>query len=43
MGKLREAEVSACFKAGQTIAGRSDGNGLTFTLSPKGAASWVLR
>jgi integrase len=43
MGKLRELEVSAWFKTGKRIAGRSDGNGLTFTLSPKGSASWVLR
>jgi hypothetical protein len=43
MGKLREADVGAWFMAGKPIAGRSYGNGLTFTLSSKGLACWVLR
>ncbi len=43
MGKLREADINAWVKAGKPIAGRSDGNGLTFTLWSNGVASWVLR
>ena len=43
MGKLREADFGAWSKAGKPIAGWSYGNGLTFTLSSKGLASWVLR
>jgi hypothetical protein len=46
MGKrkgLTQAEVEALVKAGKYIAGKSDGDGLTFTLSRAGAATWALR
>lgn len=43
MGKLKDIEIQAWIRAGKPIAGRSDGNGLTFTLSPAGTAAWVLR
>jgi integrase len=43
MGKLKDIEVQAWIRAGKPIAGKSDGDGLTFTLSAKGAASWVFR
>ena len=43
MGKLTEPEVKGWLEAGQPIAGKSDGDGLTFTISPSGTASWVLR
>jgi hypothetical protein len=33
-GLLSQAQVDAWIKAGKPIAGRSDGQGLTFTLSP---------
>lgn len=43
MGKLTEAQLRAWVRAGKPIAGRSDGGGLTFTLSKAGTASWVFR
>ncbi len=43
MGKLKDIEVQAWIRAGKPIAGKSDGDGLTFTLSAKGTASWVFR
>lgn len=43
MGKLTESILRQWMQAGKAIAGRSDGGGLTFTLSAKGAAAWVLR
>jgi integrase len=43
MGKLTDVQLRAWVKAGKPIAGKSDGDGLTFTLSAKGVASWVLR
>ena len=43
MGKLKDIEVQAWVRAGKPIAGKSDGDGLTFTLSVKGTASWVFR
>jgi integrase len=43
MGKLSDIQLKAWVKAGKPIPGKSDGQGLTFTLSSKGAASWVLR
>jgi integrase len=43
MGKLTDVQLRAWVKAGEPIAGKSDGDGLTFTLSAKGVASWVLR
>lgn len=43
MGKLTDVQLKAWIKAGKPVTGKSDGGGLTFTLSAKGTASWVLR
>ncbi len=43
MAKLSEKILQGLIKAGVPIAGRSDGNGLTFTMSSTGSAAWVLR
>jgi integrase len=43
MGSLSDIQLRSWVRAGKPIAGKSDGDGLTFTLSTKGAASWVLR
>jgi integrase len=47
MGKLTDIEIRNWIKAGKPISGKSDGDGLTFTMSAKQAAdksgSWVLR
>jgi hypothetical protein len=43
MGNLTDLQFKAWIKAGKSPPGRSDGGGLTFTLSPGGTASWVLR
>lgn len=43
MGKLTDLQIRQWVKAGQPIAGKSDGDGLTFTLSKGGTAAWVLR
>lgn len=43
MGNLTDLELRKWLKAGHPIAGKSDGGGLTFTLSKAGNASWVLR
>ncbi len=43
MGVLTDVQLRAWVKTGKPVAGKSDGDGLTFTLSPKGLASWVLR
>ncbi|MGA7180924.1 MAG: integrase arm-type DNA-binding domain-containing protein [Thiobacillaceae bacterium] len=43
MGALTDVKIRAWIKAGKPIAGKSDGDGLTFTLSESGIASWVLR
>lgn len=42
MGKLTDVQLRNWIKAGQPVA-KSDGDGLTFTLSAKGTAAWVLR
>ena len=42
MGKLTDVELRNWTKAGKPIA-KSDGDGLTFTLSAKGTAAWTLR
>ena len=42
MGKLSDIQIRAWVKAGNPVA-KSDGDGLTFTLSAKGTAAWVLR
>lgn len=43
MGKLSDVQLRAWIKDGEAIAGKSDGDGLTFTLSAKGVAAWTLR
>jgi integrase len=43
MGKLSDAKIRALVRAKKPVAGISDGEGLTFTLSRQGTASWVLR
>lgn len=42
MGKLTDIQLRNWTKAGVPLA-RSDGDGLTWTLSAKGTAAWVLR
>jgi hypothetical protein len=42
MGKLSDIQIRSWVKAGQPLS-KSDGDGLTFTLSAKGTAAWVLR
>jgi integrase len=43
MATLSDLQIRALLKANKPIAGKSDGGGLTFTLSGAGVASWVLR
>jgi len=43
MGNLSDTQLKAWVRSGKAIAGKSDGSGLTFTLSKAGAAAWVLR
>ena len=43
MGHLSDLQLKVWVKARKPVSGKSDGQGLTFTLSSKGAASWVLR
>lgn len=43
MGKLSDVQLKAWVRDGSRIAGKSDGDGLTFTLSAQGAATWTLR
>jgi hypothetical protein len=43
MPRLTDVQLRAWIKAGEPIAGKSDGDGLTFTLSANGLAAWVLR
>lgn len=43
MGKLMDVQLRQWIRDGKPIAGKSDGDGLTFTLSAKRTASWVLR
>lgn len=42
MGKLTDVQIRNWIKAGNPTA-KADGDGLTFTLSAKGTAAWVLR
>lgn len=42
MGRLTDVQIRAWVKAAEPVA-KSDGDGLTFTLSAKGIAAWVLR
>lgn len=43
MTKLTDVQLRAWINRGKPISGKSDGGGLTFTLSRAGTASWVLR
>jgi hypothetical protein len=43
MNNLNELKLKNLVKKGEPINGIADGGGLTFTLSAKGTASWVLR
>ena len=42
MGTLTDIQIRNWIKAGRPVA-KSDGDGLTFTLSAKGTAAWTLR
>ncbi len=42
MGKLKDVELRNWIKAGKPVV-KTDGDGLTFTLSANGTAAWVLR
>ena len=42
MGKLSDQQIRQWIRAGQPVV-KADGDGLTFTLSAKGTAAWVLR
>jgi len=43
MARLEDVQIRQWIKAKAPIAGKSDGDGLTFTLSAKGTAAWVFR
>lgn len=43
MGRLSDQQLRSWVSKGEAIAGKSDGDGLTFTLSKKGVATWVFR
>lgn len=43
MGSLTDVQIRNWVKTGASVHGKSDGGGLTFTLSSSGVASWVLR
>ena len=43
MGTLTDVQLRGWVRAGKPIIGKSDGGGLTFTLSKNGTAAWVLR
>ena len=43
MGRLTDIQIQAWIRLGKPLAGKSDGDGLTFTLSKAGKAVWVLR
>jgi integrase len=42
-GNLRKTDLEKWIKAGAPIAGKSDGGGLTFTLSRSQTATWIFR
>jgi Arm DNA-binding domain len=42
MGALTDVRLRSWIRTGQPVA-KADGGGLTFTLSAKGTAAWVLR
>lgn len=43
MGKLSDAKLRSLINQGEPIAGLADGEGLYFTLSDAGTASWIYR
>ncbi len=43
MGRLTDVQLQALLRKGQVVAGKSDGDGLTFTISKSGTAAWELR
>jgi hypothetical protein len=43
VNELSDKQLQAWLRAKQPVAGKSDGGGLTFTLSATGTASWVFR
>lgn len=43
MGKLTDRRLDDWMRKGAPIVGKSDGEGLTFTLSKAGTAAWVFR
>jgi len=43
MGRLTDTQLRTWMRAAKPIPGKSDGGGLTFTLSSKAIASWTLR
>src|SRR5262245_42724403 len=43
MGRLTEPHLQSLLRKGQPVAGKSDGDGLVFTISKSGAAIWKLR
>jgi integrase len=40
---LSELKIRALLREGKPVAGVADGNGLTFRITPKGTACWVVR
>src|SRR5271154_6857691 len=42
MGTLSDIQIRSWIRTGEPVA-KADGGGLTFTLSSKGTAAWVLR
>ena len=43
MGRLTDAALRNWIREGKPLAGKADGDGLTFTISVAGRATWVLR
>ncbi len=43
MGRLTDSQLQAWVRKGEPVRGRSDGHGLTFSISATGTATWELR
>jgi hypothetical protein len=43
MGRLTDVQLQAMVRKGQRVAGKSDGDGLVFTITKTGTAIWKLR
>ena len=43
MGRLSDVQLQAWVRNGHALSGKSDGDGLTFTISKHGTAAWELR